>query len=93
MSLDESEMTDALDYQTRLWDELAIYLQGTWKALDEAFVEFRAEPQFMTAVGLESFLPIDSEVANRVIPSQSNPIAASGTTNYDKETAHKRSNI
>lgn len=93
MSLDESEMTDALDYQTRLWDELAIYLQGTWKALDEAFVEFRAEPHFITAVGLESFLPIDSEVANRVIPSQSNPIAASGTIIYNKETAHERSNI
>jgi len=88
MALDESEMIDALDYQTKLWDELAIFLQGTWKALGEAFVEFRVEPQFITAVRLESFLPIDAEVANRVIPSQSNLIAASGTIIYDKKTAY-----
>jgi hypothetical protein len=85
MSLDENEMTDALDYQTRLWEELAIYLQGTWKALDEAFENFRVEPLFIKAVGLDSFLPIDSEVANRVIPSQVSPVAASGTIVYDKK--------
>jgi hypothetical protein len=86
MSLGESEMTDALDYQTRLWDDLAIYLQGTWKALSEAFVKFRTEPLFIEDVGLESFLPIDSEIANRVIPSQENPVAASGTIIYERKT-------
>lgn len=86
MSLDEGEMTDSLDYQAGLWDELGVYLQGTWKALSEAFVEFRAEPLFIAAVGLESFLPIDSEIANRVSPSQLNPVAASGTIIYEKKT-------
>ena len=86
MSLDEKEMTDALDYQARLWDELATYLQVTWKALAAAFVEFRIEPLFIKAVGLESFLPIDSQVATRVVPSQANPTAASGPMNYDKKT-------
>jgi hypothetical protein len=85
MSLDESEMTDALDYQTRLWDELAVYLQNTWKALDEAFVEFRTEPLFIKAVGLEPFLPIDSWVAKRVIPSQLGSLVASGTIIYEKK--------
>jgi hypothetical protein len=86
MSLDETEMTDVLDYQTKLWSELAVYLQGTWKTLDKAFVEFRTEPLFIKDVGLESFLPIDSEVATRVILSQASPIAASGTMIYDKKT-------
>jgi hypothetical protein len=85
MSLDENEMMNALDYQTRLWEELAIYLQGTWRALDEAFENFRVEPLFIKVVGLDSFLPIDSEVANRVIPSQVSPVAASGTIVYDKK--------
>jgi hypothetical protein len=85
MSLDESDMTDALDYQTTLWDELGVYLQGTWKALGEAFMEFRSEPLFIQAVGLESFLPIDPEVVNRVIPSQISSVAASGTIIYDKK--------
>lgn len=79
-------MTDALDYQTKLWNNLAIYLQSTWETSDEAFVEFRTEPLFIKAVGLESFLPIDSRVANRVIPSQVGAIADSGTTIYDKKS-------
>lgn len=86
MSLDERDMTDALDYQTRLWEELAIYLQSTWKTLGEAFVELRTEPLFIRAVGLESFLPVDSAVADRVIPSQVSSLAASGTIIYDKKT-------
>ena len=58
MALDAQEMTDALDYQSELWGELAKYLQGTWKGLAEASERFRLDPTFISEVGLAAFLPI-----------------------------------
>ena len=88
MALDSDEMTDALDYQSRLWAELAKYLQSTWQALAEAFEQFRLDATFIKAVNLEPFLPIYPEIASNVMPSQANPIAASGMMIYkaDKDS-------
>jgi hypothetical protein len=85
MALDAQEMTDALDYQSELWGELAKYLQGTWKGLAEASERFRLDPTFISEVGLAAFLPICAGVASNVMPSLANPHAASGTMIYDNK--------
>ena len=85
MALDAQEMTDALDYQSELWEELAKYLQGTWKGLTEAFERFRLDPTFISDVGLAVFLPIYAEIASDVMPSLANPHAASGTMIYENK--------
>ena len=83
MGLDSSEMTDSLDYQSRLWEELATYLRGFWKGMAEAFEAFRVDPTFIADVKLEQFLPIYPAIASSVVPSQVSSIAASGTMMYD----------
>lgn len=85
MGLGANEMTDALDYQSTLWAELAEYLQGTWKGLAVAFEQFRLDPKFINAVNLGPFLPIYPGIASNVMPSQTSPIAASGTALYEAE--------
>lgn len=85
MGLDSSEMTDSLDYQSKLWEELAAHLQGIWKGLAEAFVEFRLDPTFIADVKLEQFLPIFPAIASNSMPSQACPIGASGMMMYDTQ--------
>ncbi len=82
MALDAQEMTDALDYQSELWVELAKYLQGTWKGLAEAFERFRLDTTFVNDIGLARFLPIYTGIASNVMLSLANPHAASGTMVY-----------
>jgi len=81
--LGANEMTDALDYQSMLWAELAEYLQGNWKGLAEAFEQFRLDPAFIDAVNLEPFLPIYPGIASNVMPRQASPLAASGMHIYE----------
>ena len=69
MALDAQEMTDALDYQSELWEKLAEYLQGVWKGLTDAFVLYRLDNTFVRDVGLATFLPIYPGIANNVMPS------------------------
>lgn len=83
MGLDADEMTDALDYQSSLWAELAAYLQGTWRGFAEAFDQFRLEPEFISDVGLTPFLPIHAGIATNVLPNMANPHGASGMMIYD----------
>ena len=83
MALDEKEMTDALDFQSELWVELAKYLQGTWKGLAEAFERFRLTPAFINEVDLVALLPIYAGIASNVLPSLANPLATSGTIVYE----------
>jgi hypothetical protein len=77
-SLDAQEMTNALDYQSELWDKLAEYLQGTWKGLTEGFVLYRLENNFINEVGLSAFLPIYAGIASKLVASLANPVATSG---------------
>jgi hypothetical protein len=88
MALPEREMTDALDLQAKLWSKLAGYLRGTWKALADAFEQYRLDPAFVHEVGLAAFLPIHAGIATTVMPSMVNPYAASGTIVYEKKKAN-----
>lgn len=81
-SLGENEMTDALDYQSMVWEELANYLQGVWKGLAEAFERFRLDAIFINDVRLAAFLPIYAGISSNVLPSQVNPQGASGMMIY-----------
>ena len=72
------EMTDILNLQTGLWDQLAGVLHGTWKELAEAFQELRATDTFIQAAGLNSFLPIHDAIGTTVIPRITNPIIQFG---------------
>lgn len=83
MGLGVNEMTDSLDYQSALWEELATYLQGFWKGLADAFEAFRLDSTFVADVKLEQFLPIYPNIASGIMPSQVSSIAASGTMMYD----------
>ena len=85
MALPEQEMTDALDLESNLWSELADYLRGIWKALADAFEQYRLDPAFTADVGLTAFLPIHAGIATTVMPSMVNPYAASGTIVYENE--------
>jgi hypothetical protein len=90
MALDAQEMTDALDYQSKLWVELAKYLQGSWKALAEAFERFRLDATFINDVGLARFLPIYTGIASNLVLSLANPHAASGTMVYENNPSKRR---
>jgi hypothetical protein len=83
MALDRKEMTDALDYQSELWDELAKYLQGTWKGLAEAFERFRIDSTFIKGIGLAAFLPIYAGIGINVVPSLANGHGVSGRMMYE----------
>jgi len=48
-------MTDALDFQSMLWAELAKHLQGVWKGLTEAFELFRLNTTFISDLDLPGF--------------------------------------
>lgn len=83
MGLGVNEMTDSLDYQSALWEELATYLQEFWKGLADAFEAFRLDSTFVADVKLEQFLPIYPNIASDIMPSQVSSIAASGMMMYD----------
>ncbi len=85
MSLTEKQMTDALDFQSALWEELADYLRGIWEALAKAFEQFRLDPTFIHDVGLERLLPIHAGIATNVLPSHANPHGASGMLIYEDD--------
>ena len=70
-----SQMNDCLDLETRVWHDLAGYLQDLWKSLVTAFVAARQHPKFLADLGLGQFLPIREPVAASVV----GPPAASGT--------------
>jgi hypothetical protein len=85
MALDANEMTDALDFQSMLWAELAKHLQGIWKGLAEAFEPFRIDTTFINDVGLAKFLPIHAGIDTSVVPSTANPYGASGMMIYENK--------
>lgn len=85
MALDAQEMTDALDYQSELWEKLGEYLQGMWKGLTDAFVLYRLDDTFVKDAGLAAFLPIYPSIAGNVMPSLANSLQASGTMIYPKK--------
>jgi len=68
-------MNVCLDLGTRVWHDLAGYLQDLWKSLVTAFVAARQHPKFLADLGLGQFLPIREPVAASVV----GPPAASGT--------------
>ena len=56
-------MNDCLDLGTRVWHDLAGYLQDLWKSLVTAFVAARQHPKFLADLGLGQFLPIREPIA------------------------------
>jgi hypothetical protein len=85
MALEANEMTDALDFQSILWAELAKHLQGIWKELAEAFEQFRLDTEFISDVGLATFLPIYAGIHTNVVPSTANAYGASGMMIYENK--------